>query len=1218
MLRLVPGFLIATLLSCIALAGAGPAYAVSAPDLTVSSANNVSGATTLGHPWTWTLHVANAPGTNVATFNTGQTILSDDLDTAPTLTYGAPVVTNLTSVTGPVACTISFHKLACTAGGGPVQLWGGGSFDVTFTVTPSYTGSFLNPRLFGSCSVDPNNVVAESNETNNTCNSDSVLVTAPDLAINQSDDASGGVDQGGTWHTRLAVTNGGSAPAIFPSGAVVLQDDLASSTGLQYGTPTVGSLVDTSGTIQCAIDTSSTLTCTAAGPVTIGALDGAFNVTIPVTGLQSGSYTNPRTPGICRVNPANTFVESDLTNNDCAPDSVAVYRSIDLGVTDVGTPDPNVIAGSNNGTDNLTHTITLTNHSPTWTASALVLIDLSQALPFGVKLDAVATTAGSYDQGTGYWTVPSLPAGQSATLTLTFSVAGSAADGETITTSPLATNVGNYVIDRNSSNDGATLVTRVQGSGIPHTVGISPLSKDYGNQRLNTTSTAQTFSVTNNGTSNLTVSSASLTGPDAGQYTLSHNTCNGAVIPPGQTCSADVAFSPTSTGAITTAYLEIASDALGPRADVVLHGTGTSSAVSTSPSLKLFGNQTVGTASAAQTFHITNNGGADLHNVAVTVAGTDSGQYVTSNNTCPVTLTIGSSCSIDVAFQPTSVGAHNSATLDIASDDSAGTVHLALSGTGIAPVLSPSPASVDFGNQRVGSSSATQTFQITNTGNGPLVISGVSLGGGDAGQFTMSNNGCVTQLAVSATCSVGVAFTPNSAGTHNATLDFTSNDPAGTKHVSLTGVGIQSILSPSMSSHDFGPQRLGTTSAAQRVTITNSGTDNLTIGTITLSGADAGQYVAANDTCSGTQLLPGLKCTIDLSFKPTVLGAHPSATLNIPNDSSSPLMLIGLRGTGTQPGLAASVNAIDFGGQRVGTSSDARRVTVTATGAGALTISAVSLMGSDAADYTLAADYCSSRVITAGGTCVIDVVFTPSAAGDHPATLVIRSDALTSPDSVTLSGSGTVPAIAISAPQKDYGAVAVGSSSVPATFTVSNTGSSPLTIGAASVGGGDASQYARQGDSCSGQSLAPSATCTISVIFRPTSVGAHNGAMLQVTSDGGTARAALAGRASPPSNAFTIAHVKVMKSGATTFDIIVRAPGDVAAVTSIPKLASFGQARVHVLLAGKVHITVNPTRAGRKALRRGHGKLRVGLAVTFTPKYGTLRKLSFRGLILKH
>ena len=183
MLRRAPGLLIATVLSCIAVASlASAARAVTLPDLTVSTSNSVSGATTLGNTWTWTLHVANpSAGAAAATFNSGDTILIDDLDAGSgSVRYDTQVAVKPDNTSGPILCTIAAgYRLTCIASGGIVRVWGGGSFDVTVTADPTSIGLVSTPRLFGSCMVDPGYVVTETNESNDVCQSDSVAVTAP-------------------------------------------------------------------------------------------------------------------------------------------------------------------------------------------------------------------------------------------------------------------------------------------------------------------------------------------------------------------------------------------------------------------------------------------------------------------------------------------------------------------------------------------------------------------------------------------------------------------------------------------------------------------------------------------------------------------------------------------------------------------------------------------------------------------------------------------------------------------------------------------------------------------------------------------------------------------------------------------------------------------------------------------------------------------------------
>ena len=122
-------------------APAGATYIVAqgTSDLMVVKTNNVSGATTVGSAWTWTLHVANG-GTGNAVFGSGQTIVSDSLPNS-SVSYGSASVANIGSgVTGSanISCSIASNDLTCVANGGPVTLGtNNGSFDVVFTATPT-------------------------------------------------------------------------------------------------------------------------------------------------------------------------------------------------------------------------------------------------------------------------------------------------------------------------------------------------------------------------------------------------------------------------------------------------------------------------------------------------------------------------------------------------------------------------------------------------------------------------------------------------------------------------------------------------------------------------------------------------------------------------------------------------------------------------------------------------------------------------------------------------------------------------------------------------------------------------------------------------------------------------------------------------------------------------------------------------------------------------
>src|SRR5439155_22296391 len=137
----------------------------------------------------------------------------------------------------------------------------------------------------------------------------------------------------------------------------------------------------------------------------------------------------------------------------------------------------------------------------------------------------------------------------------------------------------------------------------------------------------------------------------------------------------------------------------GSAQTVNLTGTGTVPTASLSPTTLAFANQNLGTTSGAQTVTLSNTGTAALTITSITASGDFS-----QTNICGGSIGAGASCTISVRFTPTQEGSR-SGTLTIADNSkavSASTQAVALTGTGLSPLVSLSPVSLDFGAQIVG------------------------------------------------------------------------------------------------------------------------------------------------------------------------------------------------------------------------------------------------------------------------------------------------------------------------------------------------------------------------------------------------------------------------------------------------------------------------------------------------------------------------------------
>ena len=348
----------------------------------------------------------------------------------------------------------------------------------------------------------------------------------------------------------------------------------------------------------------------------------------------------------------------------------------------------------------------------------------------------------------------------------------------------------------------------------------------------------------------------------------------------------------------------------------VITGTLTQSgpAIFVSPLSAPFGTVAVGITSAQQVVTVRNDGTANLILGTLALGGANEGEFrkPSPNELCSgVTLAPAQQCTVWVRFRPTSVGAKNATLLIPSNDPSQPTVTVPLSGTASpgAPVIFVSPLSAAFGTVAVGTTSAQQVVTVRNDGGSSLILGTLTLGGANEGEFRKPspNELCSgVTLAPAQQCTVWVRFRPTSVGAKNATLLIPSNDPSQpTVTVTLSGAGSAAgpggpVIFVSPLSAPFGTVAVGTTSAQQVVTVRNDGTASLILGSLTLGGANPGEFKkpTPNEFCTGVTLAPTQQCTVWVRYRPTTPGLK-NATLVIPsNDAGHPTVTVTLSGTG--------------------------------------------------------------------------------------------------------------------------------------------------------------------------------------------------------------------------------------------------------------------------------------------------------------------------------
>ncbi|GBD97838.1 thermophilic serine proteinase precursor [bacterium BMS3Abin06] len=438
-------------------------------------------------------------------------------------------------------------------------------------------------------------------------------------------------------------------------------------------------------------------------------------------------------------------------------------------------------------------------------------------------------------------------------------------------------------------------------------ISATPPNKDFGTATVGSVSAVQVFTISNDGTSDLVIgNNIYLTAPNPYQFSLQNDTCAGATLIPGASCTMEAQYVPTKTG---TMYSDIAigsNDPDTPKLYIALTGTGVQVQdpdISVTPSSVDFGYVTVGN-SSDQIVTVENVGVNDLIIGSVTLPL--SPFSITADNCSGLTLVSSATCTITYRFSPASEATFVSSSNIPSNDPDTPDFTVSLTGVGITvvePDISASPANRDFGTVDVGSVSAVQVFTISNTGALDLVLRKVYLTGPNPYQFSLQNDTCAgATLIPGASCTMEAQYVPTKAGTMYADIAIGSNDPDTPKlYIALTGTGVQ-VQGPDISatpvSKDFGIVAVGSVSVVQVFTISNTGASNLVIGGVYLTGPNPYQFSLQNDTCGGTTLIPGASCTMEAQYVPTKTGLMYAKIGIDSNDPDTPHLYVDLNGTG--------------------------------------------------------------------------------------------------------------------------------------------------------------------------------------------------------------------------------------------------------------------------------------------------------------------------------
>jgi hypothetical protein len=322
------------------------------------------------------------------------------------------------------------------------------------------------------------------------------------------------------------------------------------------------------------------------------------------------------------------------------------------------------------------------------------------------------------------------------------------------------------------------------------------------------------------------------------------------------------------------------------------------------------------------------------------------------------------------------------------------------------------------------SSSGTVALTIQNTGTADLTISSLALSGST--DYTL-NSPPATSFTIAAGGSqvINIDFNPTSGGTITGALTIGNNDSdEGSCVVNLTGVGV--VPAPELNlqtsatnracgfTHNFG-NVLTTNSGTVALTIQNTGTADLTISSLALSGSS--DYSLNSPPALPFTIVAGASQVINIHFNPTSGGTITGALTIGNNDSDEGSCVVNLTGVGVVPApelnlqTSSTNRACGFThnfGSVLTSNSGTVALTIQNTGTADLTISSLALSGSS--DYSLNSPPALPFTIVAGASQVINIDFNPTSGGTITGALTIgNNDSDEGSCVVNLTGVGIVP-----------------------------------------------------------------------------------------------------------------------------------------------------------------------------------------------------------------
>ena len=400
-----------------------------------------------------------------------------------------------------------------------------------------------------------------------------------------------------------------------------------------------------------------------------------------------------------------------------------------------------------------------------------------------------------------------------------------------------------------------------------------------------------------------------------------------------------------------------------------------------------------------------------------------------------------------------------------------------------------SPSSLTFGQETVGKTTPAQAVTITNLEPGLIQLLGVSIGGGNAGDFAISSDNCAAAILFqNESCVVEVSFAPQAGGAREAALEVTiEGEPALV--VPLAGTGQTKKLTVPGSTA-FATITVGG-ATSEKVLLKNTSEAGVNVSEVKIEGADAGDFGIEGTNCVGF-ISPNMSCELSVRFSPTASGPR-EATLHVLSDATPSDYLTQLSGEAAAPEIAVEPGNYDFGLVEVRSGSPRANFTVRNIGTAAVQLSNLEITGPGANEFWISGSGCWGTSLAPGSTCWIEVQFNANEEGNFAAAVSIQAGTVVFQAPVTAQAER--PQVVASPAPFVFAPTAVGSRQI-GEVTLNNTGHLPVAFYIAIVSGGDVASFHLVEETCTSAVFAgrprifePGESCRAKIAFEPTEVG---------------------------------------------------------------------------------------------------------------------------------